>query len=79
MFKNISISMTQNGSPIENALAEGLKRIVKSKFFPRKGDTEDINGAIKAHDLSTLTQCALSLQDNVVVPMKLRKKWVINA
>lgn len=36
MFNNISISMTQNGSPYENALAERMNGIIKSEFFPRR-------------------------------------------
>ena len=34
--ENISISMTQNGSPYENALAERLNGTVKNDFFPEK-------------------------------------------
>jgi putative transposase len=34
--KNISISMTQNGNPYENALAERMNGIIKSEFFPRR-------------------------------------------
>jgi putative transposase len=36
MANNIAISMTQNGSPYENALAERMNGIIKSEFFPRK-------------------------------------------
>jgi len=32
----IAISMTQNGSPYENALAERMNGIIKSEFIPRK-------------------------------------------
>ncbi len=33
---NIAISMTQNGSPYENALAERVNGIIKNEFFPKK-------------------------------------------
>lgn len=33
---NIAISMTQSGSPYENALAERVNGIIKNEFFPRK-------------------------------------------
>lgn len=33
---NVGISMTQNGSPYENALAERMNGIIKSEFIPRK-------------------------------------------
>jgi putative transposase len=36
MEKNIGISMTQNGSPYENALAERMNGIIKNEFFPRR-------------------------------------------
>jgi putative transposase len=36
MKANIAISMTQSGSPYENALAERVNGIIKNEFFPRK-------------------------------------------
>lgn len=36
MDNRIAISMTQNGSPYENALAERMNGIIKSEFIPRK-------------------------------------------
>lgn len=33
---NIAISMTQSGSPYENALAERVNGIIKNEFFPKK-------------------------------------------
>ena len=36
MSHNIEISMTQNGSPYENALAERMNGIIKSEFIPRR-------------------------------------------
>jgi transposase InsO family protein len=36
MKNRIAISMTQNGSPYENALAECMNGIIKSEFIPRK-------------------------------------------
>jgi len=36
LCNNISISMTQNGSPYENALSERMNGIIKSEFFPRR-------------------------------------------
>ena len=33
---NVAISMTQNGSPYENALAERMNGIIKSEFIPRR-------------------------------------------
>lgn len=33
---NIAISMTQNGSPYENALAERMNGVIKSEFFPKR-------------------------------------------
>jgi transposase InsO family protein len=33
---NIAISMTQSGSPYENALAERVNGIIKSEFFPKR-------------------------------------------
>ncbi len=36
LSRKISISMTQNGSPYENALAERMNGIIKSEFFPRR-------------------------------------------
>jgi len=33
---NIAISMTESGSPYENALAERVNGIIKSEFFPKK-------------------------------------------
>ena len=33
---DIAISMTQNGSPYENALAERVNGIIKSEFFPKR-------------------------------------------
>jgi putative transposase len=34
--ENIAISMTQNGSPYENALAERVNGIIKNEFFPKR-------------------------------------------
>jgi transposase InsO family protein len=34
--ENIAISMTQNGSPYENALAERINGTIKNDFFPKK-------------------------------------------
>ena len=34
--EGISISMTQNGSPYENALAERVNGIIKNEFFPKR-------------------------------------------
>ena len=36
MKANIAISMTQSGSPYENALAERVNGIIKNEFFPKK-------------------------------------------
>ena len=36
MGNSIAISMTQNGSPYENALAERMNGIIKSEFIPRR-------------------------------------------
>jgi transposase InsO family protein len=36
MKANIAISMTQSGSPYENALAERVNGIIKNEFFPEK-------------------------------------------
>ncbi len=36
MQNNVAISMTQNGSPYENALAERMNGIIKSEFIPRR-------------------------------------------
>ena len=36
MSCGISISMTQNGNPYDNALAERMNGIIKSEFFPRR-------------------------------------------
>lgn len=36
MTYGISISMTQNGNPYDNALAERMNGIIKSEFFPRR-------------------------------------------
>ncbi len=33
---NIAVSMTQSGSPYENALAERVNGIIKNEFFPKK-------------------------------------------
>jgi transposase InsO family protein len=33
---NIAISMTQSGSPYENALAERINGIIKGEFFPKR-------------------------------------------
>ena len=49
MANNISISMTQNGSPYENALAERMNGIIKSEFFPRR-NFQSHNEARKAID-----------------------------
>ena len=35
-WANIAISMTESGSPYENALAERVNGIIKSEFFPKK-------------------------------------------
>jgi len=34
LLNNVSISMTQSGSPYENALAERMNGIIKSEFWP---------------------------------------------
>jgi len=34
--ENIAISMTQSGSPYENALAERVNGIIKNEFFPKR-------------------------------------------
>ena len=34
--ENIAISMTQSGSPYENALAERMNGIIKNEFFPKR-------------------------------------------
>ncbi|WP_262904361.1 IS3 family transposase [Chryseobacterium rhizoplanae] len=34
--ENIAISMTQTGSPYENALAERMNGIIKNEFFPKR-------------------------------------------
>lgn len=49
MANNIGISMTQNGSPYENALAERMNGIIKSEFFPRRSFNNH-NEAKKAID-----------------------------
>ncbi len=36
MSNGVGISMTQNGSPYENALAERMNGIIKSEFIPRR-------------------------------------------
>ena len=36
MNADIAISMTQSGSPYENALAERVNGIIKNEFFPKK-------------------------------------------
>ncbi len=36
MKSNIAISMTQSGSPYENALAESVNGIIKNEFYPKK-------------------------------------------
>jgi len=36
MKANISISMTQSGSPYQNALAERVNGTIKNEFFPKK-------------------------------------------
>jgi len=36
MKANIAISMTQSGSPYENALAERVNGTIKNEFFPKK-------------------------------------------
>lgn len=36
LTSHISISMTQSGSPYENALAERMNGIIKTEFFPRR-------------------------------------------
>ena len=36
MKANIAISMTQSGSPYENAIAERVNGIIKNEFFPKK-------------------------------------------
>jgi putative transposase len=36
MTNSIAISMTQNGNPYENALAERMNGIIKSEFVPRR-------------------------------------------
>jgi putative transposase len=36
MNNNVGISMTQNGSPYKNALAERMNGIIKSEFIPRR-------------------------------------------
>ena len=36
MNANIAISMTQRGSPYENALAERVNGIIKNEFFPKE-------------------------------------------
>lgn len=35
-FDRIAISVTQTGSPYENALAEGVNGVIKNEFFPKK-------------------------------------------
>lgn len=34
--ENIAISMTQSGSPYDNALAERVNGIIKNEFFPKR-------------------------------------------
>ena len=47
MANNIGISMTQNGSPYENALAERMNGIIKTEFFPSR-NYQNHNEAKKA-------------------------------
>lgn len=54
MANNISISMTQNGSPYENALAERMNGIIKSEFFPRR-NFQSHNEARKVIDAIIVT------------------------
>ncbi len=80
---NISISMTQNGSPYENALAERMNGIIESEFMPR-GCFQSHNEARKAIDriVATYNQHRPHASLNYLTPDaaypatgQIRKRW----
>ncbi|CAF1163355.1 unnamed protein product [Didymodactylos carnosus] len=83
MTNNVAISMTQNGSPYENALAERMNGIIKSEFIPRRR-YQNHNEAKKAIDriISTYNQQRPHASLNYMTPDavyentgQMQKKW----